>query len=67
MATVVDPNRPHDRADDSNNEVSGAMQTNIDALCSLQSVSWASRIIKHDTGAADRVLLIVSARFRILV
>ena len=57
----VDPNRPHVQADDSNAEISGALQSNIDTLCTLPSISWASKVIKFENGYADRVLLIVSS------
>ena len=60
VASEIDPNRPHNQADDSNDDVSGALQSSIDALCSLTSVAWASRVIRYECGRADRVLLIVS-------
>ena len=59
VPTECDQNRPHNRADDSNLEVSGSKQSSLDALCTLQSVAWAARVVKHDDGHPDQVLLMV--------
>ena len=63
----IDPNRPYNRDDESGDDISGALQSSLDAVCSLPSVSWARRIIQFENGHADRVLLIVSCNFRLKI
>ena len=61
VRTEVDPNRPHNRPDDSNQEISGSTQTSLEAMCDLQSVAWAARVVRYENGhSPDQILLLVS-------
>ena len=43
---VADTNRPHNKADDSADSVVGSRQATTDEICSLNSVNWATRLVK---------------------
>ena len=61
VPTEHDAERPHNRNDDSNLEVSGSNQTSLQALCTLQSVAWATRVVTFENGhQPDQILLLVS-------
>ena len=64
ISSEADKDRPHQRLDDSNADPSGNKRTNIDQLCSYESVSWASKVIKYKTANASHELTIVSDYFK---
>ena len=60
LVTVTDTNRPHNRADDSTESVTGARQATIGEICTFESVQWAENIIKMTSSNPGSTLTMVT-------
>lgn len=45
MSPETDFDRPHEKRDDSNTSVNGAIQLSVQQLCAIKSVTWAAEIV----------------------